>query len=383
MSSKRRALTYTIIMLIPAALILVLSVLLIGVFSFFESDIEYLLTDRVLVSAPPTLRLVVVWAIVGCLIGVVSGIYISRFLLRRLIAPIETMTEGVEHLKNGDLNYEFAGADDKNLNELCVALENLRLRLQKNVRTSLKNETEQKMLLANISHDIRTPITSIKGYVEGIRDGVADTYEKREHYLRTIYLKAEAIEQMTDNLSIYSKLELGRVQYSREPMDITTYLTEVADEFTLDLQTAGVELSLKIPKEPIYIVGDHEKLRRVFANIITNTIKYKKCIDSKLDISAERIDKGVIITFSDNGKGISEKELPHIFDGFYRADPSRNNKIEGNGLGLSISRRIISDHGGKLWARSEENKGTEMIIFLPEIKSRKGRNADENTDYRR
>ena len=214
----------------------------------------------------------------------------------------------------------------------------------------------------------KVELTSIKGYVDGIRDGIADTPEKHEHYLRTIYLKAEAIEQMAENLSIYSKLELGRVQYSRERLDIIKHLSNIAYEFSLDLQTADIDLTVNLPDTAVYVMADAEKLRRVFANIITNAIKYKRPGKGSLDISAEVTENGLLITFSDSGIGISEKELPHIFDGFYRGDPSRNSKIEGNGLGLSISCRIISDHGGKIWARSTENIGTDMMIILPMIK---------------
>ena len=221
------------------------------------------------------------------------------------------------------------------------------------------------MLLANISHAIRPPITSIKGYVEGIRDGVADTPEKRDHYLRTIYMKAEAIEQMAENLSIYSKLELGRVHYNRERTDIFAQTASAAEEFSLDLQTAGIELIVDMPSNAEYVMADTEKLRRVFANIIINAIKYKKPTGSRLVISGESTENGAVITFSDNGIGVSEKELSHIFDGFYRGDPSRNSKIEGNGLGLSISRRIIEDHGGKIWARSVVGRGMDIIILLP------------------
>lgn len=368
MSAKKKILTFTFIMLIPAALILILSVLLIGVFSLFGSDIEVLFSDGISISAPPVIKLIAVWAAIAVPIMIIAAVCISNYLSKKLLLPMENLAEGVRHMRNGDLTYEFVGSDDSELQELCASFEALRLQLRKDVRKNLKKESEQKMLLANISHDIRTPITSIKGYVDGIRDGIADTPEKHEHYLRTIYLKAEAIEQMAENLSIYSKLELGRVQYSRERLDIIKHLSNIAYEFSLDLQTADIDLTVNLPDTAVYVMADAEKLRRVFANIITNAIKYKRPGKGSLDISAEVTENGLLITFSDSGIGISEKELPHIFDGFYRGDPSRNSKIEGNGLGLSISCRIISDHGGKIWARSTENIGTDMMIILPMIK---------------
>ncbi|MEE1050192.1 MAG: HAMP domain-containing sensor histidine kinase [Clostridia bacterium] len=368
MSAKRKVLTYTLIMLIPAALIFVLSVLLIGIFLMYGADIELMLADTVYISAPPVIRIIVVWAVIAIPIVIISAVFISNYMSKKLLLPLENLSKGVEQMKKGDLTYEFVGSDDSELRALCASFEGLRLQLQKNVRKTLQKENEQKMLLANISHDIRTPVTSIKGYVEGIRDGIADTPEKRDHYLRTIYLKAEAIEQMAENLSIYSKLELGRVQYSRKKLDIFAMLKGIAEEFSLDLQTANIEQTVEITDEPAFVMADSEKMRRVFANIITNAIKYKKPGKGSLAIKGELTPNGVLISFSDSGIGINEKELPHIFDGFYRGDPSRNSKIEGNGLGLSISRRIVSDHGGKIWAKSEGGKGTEMLIILPVIK---------------
>lgn len=371
MSVKNKLAVITaIMMLIPAALIIILSVLLIGIFSLAGQGETISIISGVSVSNPYVIRLIIIWAVAAVAVIVVTGVCITSYIKKTVLQPIKNLSDALDRMKMGDLQCEFIGSGDEELKRLCASFEELRLQLQRNIRKSLRKENEQKMLLVNISHDIRTPITSIKGYVEGIRDGVADTPEKKDHYLRTIYMKAEAIEQMAENLSLYSKLELGKAVYNREVLDVFAQAAAAAEEFSLDLQTAGVRLSISLPSETVYIMADKEKLRRVFSNIIINAIKYKKPGNGSLEVSAELCENGVIITFSDSGIGISEKEIPHIFDGFYRGDPSRDSSVEGNGLGLSISRRIISDHGGKIWARSTVGEGTDMIILLPVWKKR-------------
>ncbi len=363
MSVKKKLLISAIIMLtVPAALIVILSVLLVGIFTFLNPTVELSLYSGVSISNPAVIRLVIIWSIMAVAIVLITGLCISSYIGKAILVPLKNLSEALEHMKNGDLDFEFVGSGDAEIRRLCSSFEDLRLRLQKNVRLNLEKENEQKMLLANISHDIKTPITAIKGYVEGVRDGVAETPERQQHYLDTIYAKADAIEQMAENLSIYSKLELGRVQYNKSEADIFEFLTKVAKEFEIDLQASETELTLDISSEPATMLIDSEKLRRVFANIITNAIKYKKPTGSKLKISGRKDENGIIISFADNGRGIAEKDIPHIFDGFYRGDPSRNSKVEGNGLGLSISRRIVNDHGGKIWIRSTEGVGCEVNI---------------------
>lgn len=388
MSVKRKLIIYTAVMIIiQAVLIFILSALLIGVFAFLNPEIDGPMFGGVSVSNSVVIKFILIWAGMVTAVMAVSGICISVYINRVLLRPLKNLSEALEHMKNGDLNYEFVGSDDEEIHDICTSFEELRLQLQRSVRVNLKKESEQKMLLANISHDIKTPITSIKGYVEGIRDGIADTAEKRSHYLRTIYAKAESIEQMAENLSIYSKLELGRLQYNRVETDIFAFLADTADKFLLDLQTADMELSVDIPQGEVIVLADLEKMGRVFANIIINSIKYKKPSHGSLTIKAEETENGVLITFADTGIGVAEADIPNIFDGFYRGDPSRNSKTEGNGLGLSISRRIVNDHGGKIWLRSHVGEGTEVIILLPIHRTQNSQNTeqirrvtDENTD---
>lgn len=366
MSIRRKFLICSAVMLvIPVALILLLSVVMLAILAVLHPSVELSLTSGVRISDPVVMQFVLIWGAMAILVVVVTGVAITSYLSRSVLRPLKELNTAMQHMRDGELNYEFSGSGDAELQELCQSFEALRIKLQETVAENLAYEQEQRMLLANISHDIKTPITSIRGYVEGILDGVADTPEKMGRYLRTIHTKAAAVELMADNLSLYSKLEMKRVLYHMEVTDIFGFLREVTEEFELELQDSDMRLAYDIQEGPCPGKIDREKLRRVFANLITNAIKYKKPGQGSLCVGARRTPRGALVTFTDRGAGIAPEDLERVFEGFYRGDPSRNNRIEGNGLGLAICRQIVADHGGKIWIRSQKGQGTEVVVLLP------------------
>ncbi len=376
MSIRRKLFISALTMLlVPAVLIGLLSALFLGVSAIIDPSTLLPLYGGFSALGGEITKIVIIWAVLAIIIIITVGLCIASYLSRTILTPLKRLADAIEHMKNGELDFEFAGSGDEEIQAICLSLEELRLKLQRDVRRSLKKESEQKLLLANISHDIKTPITSIKGYIEGIRDGVADTDEKKRRYLDTVYIKAETIEQMAENLSIYSKLELGRVQYNRSLTDIIEFVRTVLSEFSIDLQSADMDFSLDLPNASCTALLDRENIRRVFSNIITNAIKYKLSGRGSLSVTGELTENGFLLTFKDLGRGISEEDLAHIFEGFYRGDKSRNSNIEGNGLGLSICRRIIHDHGGKIWLRSPNGIGCEVSILFP-IRGTQNENSD-------
>ncbi len=371
MSLKRKFLICSLVMLlVPVLLILLLSVCLLAVFALLH---PFSLAEGIALSNPAVMRYIILWAVMAIAVVVTSGAIVTAYLSRSILRPISEITGAMEHMKNGDLTYEFSGSEDAELRELCSSFEALRLHLQKNVKENLRREQEQKMLLANISHDIKTPVTSIRGYVEGIMEGIADTPEKMERYLTTIHQKASAIETMVNHLSLYSKLELQKIPYHMETGDVFAFLKKTLQEFELELQDGGMRLTYEIPEMPCFVRFDAEKLRRVYSNIITNAIKYKGGEKGSLHVAAQEMQGGVTISFSDRGIGIKTAEQEKVFEGFYRSDPSRNSKIEGNGLGLAICRQIIAAHNGKIWIRSEEGRGTCVTVFLPALQTNRSK----------
>ena len=373
MSIKQKFIICSVIMLvIPVVMIVLLSLLLIAVFALIHPSVELSLTEGLEISNPIVMKFWVIWSIMSLFIIISGVIAVTAYLSHSLLRPLKDLTLAMEHLKNGNLSYEFSGSGDKEIQALCQAYDELRLKLQTTAAEALEYEQEQRMMLANISHDIKTPVTSIRGYVEGIQDGIADTPEKMDRYLTTIHSKTDAIELMAENLSLYAKLEMKRMNYHMEITNFYDFIRKSTKEFELDLLQNNIQLTYNLPDSDIPIKLDKEKMRRVFANLITNAIKYKKEGAGSLNISGSISAHGALVTFTDKGTGIVPDDLERVFESFYRSDISRNSKISGNGLGLSICRHIIEDHGGKIWIRSELGAGTEVIMLLPAEQLRKG-----------
>ena len=225
-------------------------------------------------------------------------------------------------------------------------------------------------LISNISHDLRTPITAIKGYAEGIMDGVADTREKQEKYIKTIYTKANDLSSLVDELSFYSKIDCNTMPYTFSCINLGNYFEDCLGEITLDLEVKNIEVEYHNETDPSTIVNaDAEQLKRVISNIVGNSVKYMGKKQGHISIrimegtSFNRAEE-VVISIEDNGPGIAEKDIPFIFERFYRADASRNSTKGGTGLGLAIVKKIIEDHMGTIWAESEEDKGTTIYFTL-------------------
>lgn len=366
MSVKRKFLIGgAVLLVLPLVLILLLWIILWAMLSLLQPTVQVSLPGGIDSSNPLVSRFLLLWAGVAILAVLGVGAAVVLWLYRSVVRPLRELNTAMEYLQNGDLTYEFVGSGDREIQELCEAYEELRRRLQTTVSEGLEQERESKMMLANISHDIKTPVTSIRGYVEGILDGVANTPEKQTRYLKTIYAKANTIELMAENLSLYSKLEMKRMLYHFAVADVFDALRTAAEEAELDLATNDMQLVCDLPEEPCMVKLDRDAMRRVFSNLITNAIKYKKEGAGVLTIGGTVTEHGVLLTFADTGIGISKTDLERVFEGFYRGDLSRNGKIAGNGLGLSICRRIVEDHGGKIWIRSETGEGTEVMLLLP------------------
>ena len=199
-----------------------------------------------------------------------------------------------------------------------------------------------------------------------IQDGIADTPEKMKRYLDTIHTKAEVIDDLVNNLSVFSKLELSRLIFEFKEGDINSFMRDFVDDYRLDLEKNGIKLETDIPIDEVIVRMDYEKISRVFSNLIDNAVKYRSEDNPTLSVSTMCSDGGVYVNISDNGIGIDENELKNVFDGFYRVDSSRS--IKGSGLGLGIAKQIVEKHGGKIWLKSDGlGKGTTAVVFLPKI----------------
>ena len=220
-------------------------------------------------------------------------------------------------------------------------------------------------MISNISHDLKTPITAVKGYVEGIMDGVADTPEKMDRYIRTIYIKANDMDRLINELTFYSKIDTNRIPYNFNKIDVVEYFDDCAEEVGLEMRERNIVFSyINTVDSGVLVIADAEQMKRVINNIIGNSVKYMDKQKKYVQLRVMDIGDSIHVEIEDNGKGIPSKEIGSIFDRFYRTDLSRNSAQGGSGIGLSIVKKIIDDHGGRIWATSKVGEGTIMQFEL-------------------
>ena len=355
--------------LISTALIILITMLLFLVFSLAENGgfrrIMKGLSQLYMGEARETdlLTYGLIWGVLALATVVGTCTVMGARLSRKYIKIVNELQQSAEKMTEGDLDFEIMGYDTLEFDRLSQSLDSLKRRLKAGAEADLEKVRQRNMLMANISHDMRTPITTIKGYTEGLKDGIASTPEKINRYLDTIYNKTLVLERLVDNMSQYSQMELGRMQYSFAYMDIAEYMRGLSEEYENEITLQGYEYSSDIYPARIQIAGDKEKLKRVFDNLVSNAIKYNR-EGGSISITLQRENEGALICVKDTGKGIKQVDMPRIFDGFYRGDAARTS-VKGNGLGLGISKQIVEAHKGKIWVKSEEGKGTQVFIFLP------------------
>ena len=297
-----------------------------------------------------------------------TSVSVGLWIYRSVATPLVKLRKATQNIKDGNLDFvlDVEGADE--FAELCRDFEEMRRRLKESAEEKLVLDKENKELISNISHDLKTPITAVKGYVEGIMDGVADTPEKMDRYVRTIYNKTVEMDHLINELTFYSKIDTNRIPYTFSKLNVEDYFSDCAEEVGLELETRGIQLCYaNYVDSDVQVIADGEQIRRVIHNIISNAIKYMdkgKGLKGIIQIRVKDVGDFVQVEIEDNGKGIAAKDLPYIFDRFYRTDVSRNSAKGGSGIGLSIVRKILEDHGGKVWATSREDIGTIMYFVL-------------------
>ena len=296
---------------------------------------------------------------------VFTALSIGLWIYRSIATPLVKLKKATQNIKEGNLDFVLEVDGDDEFSELCRDFEEMRKRMKESAEEKVLMDKENKELISNISHDLKTPITAVKGYVEGIMDGVADTPEKIDRYVKTIYNKTNEMDHLINELTFYSKIDTNRIPYTFSKLNVEDYFSDCAEEVGLELETRGIELVYaNYVEDNVQVIADGEQIRRVIHNIISNAIKYMDKPKGIIQIRIKDVGDFIQVEIEDNGKGIAAKDLPSIFDRFYRTDVSRNSSKGGSGIGLSIVKKILEDHGGKVWATSRLGIGTIMYFVL-------------------
>lgn len=345
-------------------------------FGYYENIdvLRELSKEDIMIGAMINRRLMECLVIAMMLILFMTSSIITGWLNKDIYKPLKELSIAMQRISTGDFDYHMANRRDDEIGILFDNYEQMRLQLKENEEEKAQNEKKSKELVSNISHDLKTPITSIKGYVEGIMDGVADTPEKMDKYIKTIYNKANDMDRLINELTTYSGIDSNKIPYHFHILNVSDYFSDCVEEVGLDLESKNMHLNFtNLVSADTCVVADPEQLKKVINNIISNSVKYMGHDNGVIDIRILDEVESVKIEIEDNGKGIESKDIGNIFERFYRTDSSRNSLQGGSGIGLSIVKKIIEDHGGYVWATSRQGEGTCMHFVLRKYTER----ADE------
>ena len=299
------------------------------------------------------------------IILVFTALSVGLWIYRSIAVPLVKLKKATKNIKEGNLDFVLEVEGNDEFSQLCQDFEEMRKRLKESTEEKILMDKENKELISNISHDLKTPITAIKGYVEGIMDGMADTPEKMDKYIKTIYNKAIDMDRLINELTTYSGIDNNRIPYNFHRINVADYFGDCVEEVGLDLEQRGIKLNYSNLVSPdTVVIADPEQMKKVINNIISNSVKYMDKPNGHIDIRILDEVDAIRVEIEDNGKGIAQKDLQKIFERFYRTDASRNSAQGGSGIGLSIVKKIIEDHGGYVWATAKEGEGTCMHFVL-------------------
>ncbi|MBF0276527.1 MAG: HAMP domain-containing protein [SAR324 cluster bacterium] len=290
---------------------------------------------------------------------------ISLFIARRISRPLEEMRKGAERFAQGDLTHLLSIPQSEEIGELAETLNQMALLLNERMETVVSLENIRKDFVANVSHELKTPITSIKGSVETLLDGALDHREDAHRFLQIIARHTDRLNAIIDDL-----LTLARVEQNQEKVKLVFKETAVKKILLMAVEDCiqqaaekNIEVILNC-REELIVSANAPLLQQAFVNLISNAVKYSPSA-SEVEIAAERVDQFILIQVRDHGCGISASHLPRLFERFYRVDPARSRHLGGTGLGLAIVKHIVQTHQGKVEVESQLEKGSTFSIYLP------------------
>jgi histidine kinase len=298
----------------------------------------------------------------------VSTLIFSFRMRNNILRPLEHLQQAVDEVTGGNYGYTVDETVPTMISGLFHSFNKMSVQLKEGQVVKEKYEQNRKELIAGISHDLKTPITSILGYVEGINEGVANTEEKMQTYMDIIYKNAQYTNQLIDDLFLFSKLDINQMEYHFEPISVKDYFLDIFVEKKIDLEEQGAKVIYDIDIDEAFVMAIDSKLvHRIVSNLIGNAVKYNDKPNLNLRLRVKALEgkvHGIKVSVSDNGIGIDEAHIHQVFDVFYRGDDSRSKDVGGTGLGLSISRQLVEAHGGTIWAESTPGTGTTIHFTL-------------------
>lgn len=300
-----------------------------------------------------------------------TSYFLSRFIVGRILSPLRELEKGAEEIRKGDL---FVHLEHHRRDEFSPAIEAFNMmawRLKRSLEEREEEEEKRKELIASISHDIRTPLTSIKAYVEGLEDHVASTPAMQDRYLHVIHKKADVLERLIEQLLLLTKMDIGEKALPLETVDLGKLAAQFIEENRLSWNKNGAEFTVNATEE-VPVAGSPLLLERIVENLVTNSIKYKTEEKVHIEVTVKKEENQAVLTIADDGPGVPEEAIGRLQEAFYRTDKARSRTENGSGLGLSIVARAAELMKGKVAFKNRKPHGLEVILTLPlEVKNGK------------
>ncbi len=305
-----------------------------------------------------TLSLYAAGALLVMLAAVVlTNLYLTRSLFRHISRPLDTLTEGVARIRDGDLDRPIDYTEPDEFKSACDAVDEMAARLKRSLEQQQAAQQQKRELIAGMSHDLKSPLTAIRAYTEGLLEGVAQDEAARQRYLQTIYAKESDMEALVNRLFAFAKMDASEYPVRTEPLALGPALQEAAGD------PEGVAVTVDVPE--MAVLADRDLLRRIAANLLDNSRKYGGRERVHVHITAEKIGGAAAISFTDDGVGVPPEQLNRLFDVFYRGDAARTAPGSGSGIGLAVVQKSVQAMGGTVRAENAESGGLRVIVTLP------------------
>ena len=292
-------------------------------------------------------------------------LFIVYFMLftEKSISYIEEMAGAINSIEKGNLDIKVNIKSDDELSDLAASINSMASKLKKSIEDERRAEQAKNELITSVSHDLRTPLTSVIGFLGLLIDRKNRSEEEIQRYTEIAHKKAIRLQSLIDELFEFTRVSYGGISIKKTKINLGELLAQLTDEFYPVLSEAGMECRITVPEDKIYIIADGDLLVRLFENLINNSIRYGK--DGKyIDVVLKRQDKNVIVDVINYGNKISESDIPYIFEQFYRADKSRTSTAGGTGLGIPIVKRIAELHNGSVKVESSEKQTCFEVSLL-------------------
>ena len=308
----------------------------------------------------------VCFAILIVIKEIVQFIFLLR-LEKRIIVPIEELRQGVDKIARGHYDVRVECQIPNDLGLLIASFNEMARKLQEGEEMQAEYEENRKTLVANISHDLKTPITSIGGYIEALLEGPVLSPEQHDKYLKIIHHNVDYLNRLIDDLFLFSKLDMQKLEFHFDKVRIRNYLSDLMEEYRLELVDRQIQFEFidEMPKDP-FVLLDGKRFYQAINNIVRNAVGHGPDQGLSLRVRLYRRGAWLAIDIKDNGPGIAADKLPYIFDRFYRIDKERAKDHQGTGLGLAITKELVRAYGGEVAVASLVGEGTCFTVMLPE-----------------